>query len=182
MSGTSSIQQQIADTANSLGVDPALALAIANQESGFNQAARGKAGEIGVFQLMPGTAQALGVNPYDLSQNIVGGISYLKQNLQTFGGSVPQAVAAYNAGPGAVEGGRIPASTQSYVSTILQALGMGTDGTSPSASVSAAASPPVPSPIVTTATLLPNVGGGTVVEASGIAIAVAALALLLLAA
>lgn len=120
-----SIQSQIVQAANQQGVPAALALAIANQESGFNQGARGAAGEVGVFQLLPSTAAGLGVNPYDLSQNIAGGIAYISQMLAQFGGNVAMAVAAYNAGPGAVSSGRIPASTQSYVANVLGALGAG---------------------------------------------------------
>lgn len=182
MSGTSSVQQQITNTANSLGVDPALALAIANQESGFKQSAIGSKGEIGVFQLMPGTAADLGVNPSDLSQNITGGITYLKQLLGMFGGNTSLAVAAYNAGPGNVSKGIIPASTQSYVSNILQAIGgLGTAGPSPVAPGSAGATPSLPSPIVVTGTLLPALESEPV-QVSGIAIAIAALAILLLSA
>lgn len=128
------IIQQIQQTAQAYGVDPALAVQVARQESGFNQNARGAAGEIGIFQLMPATAADLGVNPYDLTQNIQGGVRYLKQLLNAFSGNVAQALAAYNAGPGrvgsAVESGSgwfslIPSSTQSYVSKILAALRIG---------------------------------------------------------
>jgi soluble lytic murein transglycosylase-like protein len=181
--GAFSIQQQITDTANSLGVNPALALAIANRESNFNQAAVGTSGEIGVFQIMPGTAQQLGVNPSDLSQNITGGITYLKQMLDMFGGNTAQAVAAYNAGPGAVSSGRIPASTQGYVADILKAIGgSGAAGVPQQAPPSAGASPPTPLPMLAPGVLLPSVDSGTVGEVSGLAIAIAALALLIFAA
>jgi len=118
----SSVQQQIIDTANSYGVDPNLALAVAQQESGFRQNAVSSAGAIGVFQLMPSTAAGLGVNPYDVTGNINGGIAYLKQQLDSFGGDPTLALAAYNAGPGNVQKyGGIPPfpETQDYVSNVM---------------------------------------------------------------
>lgn len=118
-----SIQEQIISAAYRWGVDPEVALAVAEQESGFNQGARGASGEIGVFQLMPGTAAGLGVNPYDLQGNIDGGVRYLDQQYQRFG-SWELALAAYNAGPGRVAAGSIPASTTGYVNAILASLGL----------------------------------------------------------
>ncbi len=113
------VKALIAQTANQYGVPPALALAVAKQESGYNQSARGAAGEVGVFQLMPGTAAGLGVDPYDLAQNVQGGISYLGQMLQRYGGDEVKALWAYNAGPGNVAKGIEPASTRQYVTSIL---------------------------------------------------------------
>jgi len=104
------------------GVDPRLVSAVAEAESGFNQESVSHAGAVGVMQLMPDTAAQMGVNPYDAEQNIDGGTRYLSQMLETFGGDVRKAVAAYNAGPQAVKkyGGVPPYSeTQAYVNTVL---------------------------------------------------------------
>lgn len=88
-------------------VDPFLATALFTQESGFHMSAISRTGAIGIAQLQPETARSLGVNPYDMSQNIDGGIHYLADQLRTFGGSGAwansYAIAAYNAGPGAVK-------------------------------------------------------------------------------
>lgn len=122
----SNIQTQIVQMANSMGVDPSLALAVAQQESNFNPNAVSSSGAIGVFQLMPATASGLGVDPNNVSQNITGGITYLSQMLNQFGGNVPLALAAYNAGPGAVvKYGGIPpyTETQNYVSKITGNIG-----------------------------------------------------------
>src|SRR5579871_5083029 len=96
----SSVAATIQATAAGFGVDPNLALAIAQRESGLNQTKIGAAGEIGIFQLMPSTAGDLGVNPSDAGQNISGGISYLKEQLNSYGGDPAKAAAAYNCGPG----------------------------------------------------------------------------------
>ena len=104
------------------GVDPKLVQAIAIAESNMNQDEISEVGAIGVMQLMPETAAGLGVNPYDEQENIEGGAMYLKQMLDKFDGDVPQAVAAYNAGPGAVQkyGGVPPyAETQNYVGRVM---------------------------------------------------------------
>jgi hypothetical protein len=106
-------------------VRPALVRAVAAQESNFNPRAVSPKGAQGVMQLMPGTAQAMGVvDPFDIRQNVRGGTRYLAQLLRTYGGDEAQALAAYNAGPGAVAkaGGRLgalPAETQAYVPRVL---------------------------------------------------------------
>lgn len=103
-------------------VDPRLVAAVAQTESGGNQEAVSSAGAVGVMQLMPETAAGLGVNPYDKRQNIEGGAKYLRQMMDTFGGDVQKAVAAYNAGPQAVkEYNGIPPyrETQDYVNKVL---------------------------------------------------------------
>ncbi len=104
------------------GVDSRLVAALISAESGGNQSAVSPAGAIGVGQLMPETAKELGVNPYDKLQNIEGTIKYLAQMLQRFGGDVSKALAAYNAGAGAVEAynGVPPYSkTQAYVNNVM---------------------------------------------------------------
>ena len=103
-------------------VDPRLVAAVAQTESGGNQEAVSPAGAVGVMQLMPETAAGLGVNPYDKRQNIERGAKYLRQMMDTFGGDVQKAVAAYNAGPQAVkEYNGIPPyrETQDYVNKVL---------------------------------------------------------------
>ena len=103
------------------GIDPKLFRALIKQESGGNQGAQSPAGAIGRTQLMPGTAEGLGVNPHDPIDNLRGGARYLRQQLDKFK-DVRKALAAYNAGPGAVEkyNGIPPyAETQNYVRTIM---------------------------------------------------------------
>ncbi|MBV4418264.1 phage tail tape measure protein [Clostridium tyrobutyricum] len=102
------------------GVPTALIQAIIQQESGGNQGSISPAGAIGLMQLMPGTASGLGVNPYDAQQNIMGGTKYIAQMLKYESGSIPLALAAYNAGPGNVHGS-IPniSETQDYVKKVM---------------------------------------------------------------
>lgn len=120
------VRQHIQAAATRFGVDSNLVDAVAWQESRYNPRARSTAGAVGVMQLMPGTAQQLGVrNPHDVEQNVVGGTAYLRKQLERFGNNVPLALAAYNAGPGAViKYGGIPPyrETQNYVRQIMQRL------------------------------------------------------------
>lgn len=112
----------IESAAQKYNVDPKLVAAVAEVESNGRQEAVSSVGAIGVMQLMPDTAASLGVDPYDKQQNIEGGAKYLRQMLDTFGGDLKKAVAAYNAGPGAVKAyGGIPPykETQNYVSKVL---------------------------------------------------------------
>lgn len=112
----------IESAARKYKVDPKLVAAVAEVESNGRQEAVSSVGAIGVMQLMPDTAASLGVDPYDKQQNIEGGAKYLRQMLDTFGGDLKKAVAAYNAGPGAVKAyGGIPPykETQNYVSKVL---------------------------------------------------------------
>jgi hypothetical protein len=114
------VQSMVTAEAQRQGVDPALALRVANQESRYRQTAVSPKGAIGVMQLMPQTAKDLGVDPTDPEQNIRGGVAYLKQQLDEFG-SPQLAAAAYNAGPQAVrDHGGVPPfrETQDYVATV----------------------------------------------------------------
>jgi soluble lytic murein transglycosylase-like protein len=117
------IESLIESTAARYGVDPALVTSVVANESGFDPSAISKTGAQGLMQLMPGTAAELGVaDPYDPAQNVDGGVRYLRALLDRFGGDARLAVAAYNAGPGAVEryDGVPPyAETQNYVKSVL---------------------------------------------------------------
>lgn len=119
------INQVAAETSSQYGVEitPNLIKSVIKQESGFNPDATSHAGAQGLMQLMPATAKSLGVfNPMNPYQNVKGGAKYLAQMLQKFDGSLQKALAAYNAGPHAVEKhGTIPPykETQNYVASIM---------------------------------------------------------------
>lgn len=106
-------------------VSPALIDAIAHVESAYDPAAVSPANATGIMQLMPATARAMGVERRDPAANIRGGTAYLRLLLNRFDGDVVRTVAAYNAGPRAVEraGGvpRIP-ETVSYVAAVMDRL------------------------------------------------------------
>ena len=116
----------IAEAANKYGLPVNLLTALIEQESGFNPKAKSPVGAMGLAQLMPGTAAQLGVaEPYDPRQNIMGGADYLSQQYKRFG--TPElALAAYNAGPGAVSkhGNKVPPykETIGYVKKILSRI------------------------------------------------------------
>ena len=117
-SAPTTTEGMIEAAARRYGVESDLVKAIATAESNMNQDARSYVGAIGVMQLMPETAGSLGVDPYDEKENIEGGAHYIRQMLDKFNGNVKYAIAAYNAGPGAVQkyGGVPPYSeTQEYV-------------------------------------------------------------------
>lgn len=119
----SKIKELISRVSQKHGVDEKLVNALVNQESGFNPNAKSKVGAMGLMQLMPSTAKGLGVtNPMDPEQNVEGGVKYLKSMLDKYHGNVILALAAYNAGPGAVDkyDGVPPyKETQNYVKSIL---------------------------------------------------------------
>jgi len=119
-------QAYIRDQAARYNIPESLAFSLITQESGGKQSAVSPKGATGIMQLMPGTAKELGVDMNDPYQNIEGGMRYLSQQYDRFG-SWPLALAAYNAGPGAVEKyGGIPPfeETELYVPTILNRAGM----------------------------------------------------------
>jgi soluble lytic murein transglycosylase-like protein len=94
----------IADASKQHGVDPRLVAAIAARESAYNPAAVSPVGACGVMQLMPATARFIGVsNVFDAKENVFGGVRYLRTLLDTFHGDLDLTLAAYNAGPGAVQ-------------------------------------------------------------------------------
>ncbi|MDH7602698.1 MAG: lytic transglycosylase domain-containing protein [Armatimonadota bacterium] len=114
----------IARAAEKYDIDPALLKALIHAESGFNPQAVSPAGAKGLTQLMPATAAALGVvDPFDPAQSIEGGARYLRAQLDRFRGNEALALAAYNAGPGAViKYHGIPPfrETQNYVQRVLR--------------------------------------------------------------
>ena len=113
-------------TATRHAISPALLEAVVWQESRWHPQALSPKGAMGLTQLMPATARALGVDPRDPVSNLDGGARYLRQMLDRFGGNLEKSLAAYNAGPGRVERANgIPAiaETRNYVTAILARLG-----------------------------------------------------------
>jgi soluble lytic murein transglycosylase-like protein len=113
-----------ADVAKRHGLDPALVLAVASVESGFQPNAVSPKGAQGLMQLMPATATSLGVaDALDPETNLEGGSRYLAELIALYGGDLTKALAAYNAGPGAVRrhGGVPPyQETRAYVKRVLE--------------------------------------------------------------
>jgi soluble lytic murein transglycosylase-like protein len=128
------VSRLIAEASTRFAISPTLIRAVAWRESRFQQSAISRKGAIGVMQLTAGTARQLGVDPYDLRQNIHGGAAYMSQLLTRYRGDTGLALAAYNAGPGVVDryGGAPPYSeTRRYVSDILGVALAGYDRASP---------------------------------------------------
>lgn len=121
----SSLAPLIGEASARTGLSEELISAVIQAESGYRPDAVSRTGALGLMQLMPGTARSLGVDdPLDPRENILGGAEYLRQQLSHFG-SVEKALAAYNAGPRAVEqfGGVPPfRETQNYVRRVLQSI------------------------------------------------------------
>ncbi len=111
--------------AQASGLSRQLVEAVAWRESGFRPAVVSRAGAIGEMQLMPATARALGVDPFDTAQNYRGGAAYLAGLMRRYDGDLVLSLAAYNAGPGAVDryGGVPPfKETRAYVAAVLDRL------------------------------------------------------------
>jgi soluble lytic murein transglycosylase-like protein len=121
----SGIGELISQAATRYALNPELLHAVAWKESHFHSNAISPKGAVGIMQLMPDTARALGIDQYDPAQNIQGGAAYLRQMLNRYGENTSLALAAYNAGPGAVDRFcAVPpfAETQNYVSAIIGAV------------------------------------------------------------
>ncbi len=120
------VHDAIKRAAASAGVDADLLLAVAEAESGLRADATSPKGAMGLMQLMPSTAAMLGVeDAFDVEQSARGGAAYLRQLLDRFGGDIGLSVAAYNAGPGAVEryAGTPPfGETRRFVARVLSRL------------------------------------------------------------
>lgn len=116
---------RVAELSAKYDISPTLLEALVWQESRWREGAVSPVGARGLAQLMPGTARELGVDPHDPSANLEGGARYLRAQLDTFGGDLEKALAAYNAGPGRVhKANGIPRirETQNYVASILGRL------------------------------------------------------------
>lgn len=96
--------KDLADAAaDKYGLPRELVRSVMHAESNFQRQAVSPKGAIGLMQLMPGTAAQLGVNPFDPAQNVDAGTRYLRELLEKYNGGLRHALAAYNAGPGAVD-------------------------------------------------------------------------------
>lgn len=118
-------RDRVGDAAVAVRLHPELAMSLTCQESRFNPQARSPKGAYGLMQLMPQTARGLGVDPHNIESNLKGGTRLLSQLLVRYGGDLQKALAAYNAGPAAVDryNGVPPyAETRHYVANILDQL------------------------------------------------------------
>jgi hypothetical protein len=160
-------REMIDDAAKRHGLPAAIVHAVANAESGYDQKAVSRAGAIGIMQLMPATASALGANPSDEAQNIDAGTRFLRSLLVKYRSSPDQvrlALAAYNAGPGAVaryQGVPPYAETRTYIRRVVGKYEkLAASGPAEQASVpSPAAPPPVPLPVATKIVDKPTIAG-----------------------
>lgn len=116
------IEDMIREVSSRYRVDPALVRAVIETESNWNSSAVSRKGALGLMQLVPGTAHQLGVNnAFDPQQNLDGGVRYLHSLLERYNGDLDRALAAYNAGPHAVDrAGGIPQyrETRDYVQKV----------------------------------------------------------------
>jgi soluble lytic murein transglycosylase-like protein len=116
------IEEMLREVSARYHVDPALIRAVIETESNWNSSAVSRKGALGLMQLVPETAQQLGVeNAFDPKQNLDGGVRYLRLLLERYNGDLDKALAAYNAGPGAVDrAGGVPrySETRAYVQKV----------------------------------------------------------------
>lgn len=182
-----SIASLVIAEAQRQGIDPQLALAVGYAESNLNpNTPDSSAGAIGIFQLEPNTAKALGVDPRDPNQNIQGGITYLRQMLAQYGdpalalaaydwgpGHLNQAIAAYGANWAGIAP-HAPAETQNYVAKIVAGLSRSQDtpvfnpGPAPFPVASASGSVltiPQPEPVPASASNIPSIDWGSMTVA-----------------
>ena len=138
------VAKKVKEQASQLGLNPDLALAAFYQESGLRQSAKSKTGPVGVAQLGKAAAKDTGVNRHNEDQNIIGGLKYLKQQLESNGGDYRAALVDYHNGPGSFKAGRIDDAASKHADAVLghfTALG----GTLPNAAPAASKEvPPVP--------------------------------------
>jgi hypothetical protein len=162
-------ERDIRETAARYGVSPRLVQSVIRVESAFNPLAVSRKGARGLMQLMPDTARALGVqDSFDPRQNIDGGVRHLRGLLDRYAGDLVRAVAAYNAGAGAVDQhGGIPPfpETQQYVQKVLQQTGLpegrGTDAAALREATERGPDEPAPGPArEASAGRLPRLAGG----------------------
>ena len=117
-----SIRELVENAANKAGLPPAIVHSVAKAESNYRADAVSHKGAIGIMQLMPGTAAALSADPNNPQENAEAGARYLRELLLKYDGDVPKALAAYNAGPGAVDKYKgVPPypETRSYVNRVI---------------------------------------------------------------
>ena len=132
------LDQIVRDAAERHDLDPALVKAVISTESDWNPYAVSPKGAMGLMQLIPATAERFGVgNPYDPAQNVEGGTAYLKELLDRYHGDLSKSLAAYNAGPGAVDAsGGVPwyPETRRYVQKVTNAYYRSDSGHQPTLS------------------------------------------------
>lgn len=138
-------------------IPPALALSVAEQESGFDNTAVSNKGARGIFQLMPDTAKDLGVDSDDPLQNIQGGIKYLKQLSDKYNGDVTKTLQAYNGGMGNVDRGTISSDAQIYATDVMRRLStrMRTQATTPAPTFAGAVTTTAITPVKAALTAAP---------------------------
>jgi soluble lytic murein transglycosylase-like protein len=126
LKGKKDFSEIIRQASAKYGIDESVITAVIKQESSFNPAAVSSCGAQGLMQLMPATARSLGVeDPFNPEENIMAGTRYLRQKLDEFDGNLALALAAYNAGSGAVRKyGGIPPyqETRTYVDKVIKSI------------------------------------------------------------